>query len=306
MTKTEIDIETLLHWAYRDELSKRQTSAAEGIWDRIEENQHHGGVDKGQGGAAQRYSHFGLPDPDAERIEAAVGRLGDMVIDWPTRFDDIAGDIAGLITVNDMPARTAAHRRAPRAGWGPAGDKALQAWWGGKGARPIRDRPREVLMVGGLRTSALVTMHAIRGTRPDWREDPPRPIPTPARKGPNAMVLGECKGRNLYSLGAQCPLIWEPSPMTIVSSRAEYVAWHHGISELAAGLELAKFMTLPPKAPPAPWNDPPAPVPGDPIEIRPEVKLSTLPLAPARGRKAAQLHHPKAGPVRYPLEGEVA
>ena len=304
MGKTEIDIETLLHWAYRDELSKRHTSAAEGIWDRIREDGQRGGVDKGDGGA-QRYSHFGLPDPDAERIEVAVGRLGDMVIDWQARFDDIAGDIAGLITVNDMPGRVQ-HRRAPRTGWGPAGDKALQAWWGPKGARPLNDRPRDVLMVGSLRTAALVTMHAIRGTRPDWREDPPRPIPTPARKGPNAMVMGECKGRNLYSLGAQCPLIWEPSPMTIVSSRAEYVAWHQGLVDLAAALELAKFAPLPPKAPPTPWNDPPAPVPGEPIEIRPEVKLSTLPLAPHRGRKAGQPHHAKAGPVRYPLEGEVA
>jgi hypothetical protein len=36
IVKTKIDIETLLHWAYRDELSKRQTSSAEGIWNRIQ------------------------------------------------------------------------------------------------------------------------------------------------------------------------------------------------------------------------------------------------------------------------------
>lgn len=305
MAKTEIDIETLLHWAYRDELSKRQTSAAEGIWDRIQEDGQRGGVDKGDGGA-QRYSHFGLPDPDAERIERAVGGLGDMVIDWASRFDAIAGDMAGLITVNDMPARASHLRRAPRTGWGAAGDRALKGWWGPKGNIPIRDRPRDVLLVGSLRTAALVTMHAIRGSRPDWREDPPVPIPTPARKGPNAMILGECRGRNLYSLGAHCPLIWEPSPLSIVSSRAEYVAWHHGITELAGMLDLAKFTALTPKAPPTPWNDPPVLRPGEPIEIRPEVKLSTLPLAPARGRKTGAPHHAKAGPVRYPLEGEVA
>lgn len=303
--KTEIDIETLLHWAYRDELSKRQTSAAEGIWDRIHEDGQRGGIDTGHG-SAQRYSHFGLPDPDAERIERAVGSLEDMVIDWPASFDAIAGDMAGLITVNDMGGRAESRSRAPRAGWGPAGDKALKAWWGPKGAKPTRDRPRDVLMLGGLHTAALVTMHAIRGTRPDWREDPPRPIPTPAKRGPNAMILGECKGRNLYSLGAHCPLIWEPSPLSIVSSRAEYVAWYHGISQLAATLELVKFSALAPRAAPTPWNDPPAQPHGEPIEIRPEIELFTLPLAPNRGRKGPPLRVAKAGAVRYPLEGEVA
>lgn len=305
MTKTEIDIETLLHWAYRDELSKRQTSAAEGIWDKIEDYGNHGGIDRGHG-AAQRYAHHGLPDPDAERIERAVSALQDIIIDWSASFDAIASDMAGLITVNDVGGQPQQRRRQPRADWGAAGDKALQAWWGPKGNIPPRNRPRDVIMVGGLRTAALVTMHAIRGTRPDWWDEPIKPMPTPAKKGPNAMILGECRGRNLYSLGAHCPLIWEPSPLSIVSSRAEYVAWHRGISQLATTLELAKFTALPPKAPAMPWNDPPQSARGEPVTIRPDVKLQHLPLAPDRGRKVAAPRHPKAGPVRYPLEGEVA
>jgi len=303
--KTEIDIETLLHWAYRDELSKRQTSSAEGIWDRIMEDGQRGGIDPGHG-AAQRYSHFGLPDPDAELIEKAVGALEDTVIDWPKSFNAIAGELSGLIAVNEMVrSESQQQQRNTKVSWGAAGTKAMKAWWGPEGAKPLRNRPRDVLMVGGLRTAALVTMHAIKGSQPDWNEEPPTPRPTPAVRGPNAMVFGECKGRNLYSLGAHCPLQWSPSPLTIVSSRAEYVAWHIGLTKLAETLILAKFISLPPKASMTPWNDPVV-IRGEPIQIRPEIKLSVLPLGPDRGRKVPPVRARRASEVRYPLEGEVA
>src|ERR1700720_1738855 len=96
--KIAIDTEFLIRWAYQDELSKRQTSSAEGIWDRILEDGQRGGIDPGHG-AAQRYSHFGLPDPDAELIERAVGALEDAVIDWERSFETIAAELAGLISV---------------------------------------------------------------------------------------------------------------------------------------------------------------------------------------------------------------
>jgi hypothetical protein len=71
-------------------------------------------------------------------------------------------------------------------------------------------------MVGALRTAALVTMHAARGGRPDWFEDPPRPEMVQAPNGPNAMVVGEYRGRNLYTAGSYCPLKWSPSPLSSV------------------------------------------------------------------------------------------
>jgi hypothetical protein len=305
VNRTDIDIETLLLWAFRDELSKRQTSAAEGLWDHIGELGQRGGMEVDRGhGSAQRYAYIGLPDPDALLIEKAVAGLEDLVIDWPKSFDAIAGDLSGLISVNDMSKRESPVRM-PKSGWGAAGTKALNAWWGAEGTRPIRDRPRDVLMVGGLRTAALVTMHAVKGTRPDWVEESPQPIPTPAKKGTNAAILGECRGRNLYSLGACCPLIWEPSPLSIISSRAEYVAWHHGLTTLARTLQTEKFNPLPPKVSRTPWLDSAEPE-NTVMSVMPTPSnrvagWGTLPLTPSRGRKGPPLRTAKFGPVSYPL-----
>lgn len=304
-----MDVEGLLTWAYRDELSKRQTSAAEGIWDRIMQDGQRGGVDPGHG-SAQRYAHFGLPDPDAELIEKAVAQLEDTVIDWKQSFDAIAAELSALISVNDM-AKRDLPARTPKASWGNSGKKAVEGWFGKGAGEPIRSKPRDVLMLGGLRTSALVTMHAIKGTQPDWIEDSPRPSMVQALKGPNAMIVGDCRGRNLYSLGAYCPLKYEPSPMSIVSSRAEYIAWHNGLTKLAETIQLAKFIALPPKASQTPWLDidemeAPSIKPVMPTTVNQVSKWGTLPLAPSRGRMGPALRTARAGAVRYPLEGEVA
>jgi hypothetical protein len=250
--KTGVDIERLLQWAYIDELSKRQSSAAEGIWDHIQDYANHGGIDKGQG-AAQRYAHFGLPDPDAERIESAVSALGETLIDWDQHFETIAGELTGLIAINDLSPRAIEQRRPPKADWGGAGDRALQAFFGKGGNIPSHDRPRDVIMVGGIKTAVLVTMHAIKGTRPDCHVEDSRPEMVPAARGTGAAIVGECRGKNLYTTGAHCPLTWSPSPLSVVTSRADYFAWHQGLVQLSETLSLEKFVALPPKASPAPW-----------------------------------------------------
>lgn len=308
--KTEIDIETLLLWAFRDELSKRQTSAAEGLWDNIQDSGQRGGIeiDSG-GGGAQRYAYIGLPDPDALLIEKAVAGLEDLVIDWPKSFDTIAADLSGLISVNSMTGSCWQEQPRPTKGrWGPAGDKALKAWFGPAGAKPMRyrDRPRDVLLVGGLRTAVLVTTHAVKGTRPDWFAESPTPSPTPALKGTNPMIVGECRARNLYTAGSYCPLQWSPSPLSILDSRGDYVAWHHGLTTLARTVQLEKFTLLPPKAPQTPWLV-------DSFEAARAVRSvvptpsnrasdwGTLPLKPHRDRKGPALRAARAGPVSYPL-----
>lgn len=302
--KTEIEIEKLLRWAYQDELSKRQLSAAEGIWDRIAENQHHGGVDRGHG-AAQRYAHFGLPDPDAELIERAVSALDDVVIDWQQSFDAIAGDLSGLVSVNDL-TRWPDEPKAPKVGWGEAGTKALKAMFGKGAERPMHDRPRDVLLVSSIKTSALVTMHAIKGTRPDWWEEEPHPNKVIQERGTNAAIVGECRGKNLYSVGSYCPLSWEPSPLSVITSRADYAAWHQGLVCLSQTLNLTKFEVLPPTAPATPWIGQAAETEARVVPVVPNGRNAvtdwgTLPLAPSRGRAGSPLRSAKAGEVRYPL-----
>lgn len=305
IAKIEIDCELLVRWAYQDELSKRVTSSAEGIWDRIQEEGQRGGVDVGHS-AAQRYPHFGLPDPDAELIEKAVSSLEDLVIDWDQSFDAIAAELAGLISINQI-TRRGEKQRATKAGWGKAGAKAVKVFFGEE-PRPVHDRPRDVMMVGGLRTGALVTMHAIKGTRPDWIEESPKPERVPAASGPNAMIVGDCRGRNLYSIGSYCPLKWEPSPLSIVSSRAEYVAWHDGLTKLAETIQLAKFNPLPPKASRTPWLDEPSAEtcqsvwPVVPTAANTVSAWGTLPLHPARGRMGPPLRPARAGQVRFIME----
>lgn len=298
LPKTEVEIEKLLTWAYRDELSKRQTSAAEGIWDRIEDNGQRGGIDPGHG-AAQRYAHFGLPDPDAEAIERAVGQLEDVVIDWEQSLETIAGELSGLVSINDFSRRPAADPgKATTAGW----TDARTGQW-----RQAENRPRDMLMLGTMRPKALVTMHAIQGTRPDWRDDPPLPYAIQADKGPNAKIIGECKGKNLYTAGSYCPLQWDPSPVSIIMARAEYAVWWEALQTLSETLVLANHIALPPRAAPRPWAEQNE---RDDVRIVPVVPTSTnraslwgtLPLKPARGKMLGPLRHPLAGPVRYPLE----
>lgn len=280
MPKVEVEIERLLTWAYRDELSKRQTSAAEGIWDRIEDNGQRGGIDPGHG-AAQRYAHFGLPDPDAEAIEKAVGKLVDVTVDWSESLETIACELAGLVSVNDFSRRPAGDQgKITTAGWT---DAKTGKW------RQAENRPRDVLMLGTLRPKALVTMHAIQGTRPDWRDEPPRPYAIQADRGPNAKIIGECKGKNLYSSGSYCPLQWDPSPTSIITARAEYAVWWEALQTLSETLELANHVALPPRASPVPWSDPIEEGEGRVIPVMPTATnraslWGTLPLQPLRGR----------------------
>lgn len=210
--KQSIEIEKLLQWAYCDELIKRTTSSAEGIWDRIEEYGQRGGIDPGHG-AAQRYPHFGLPHPDAEAIERAVGALPNFVLDWTASSQAIMGYLQALLAARDM------------------------------------------LMVRTLHTAASVTRHAIMRSRPDWRQEAPLPHFIAAERGRNRpKIVGECKGKDRYSIGSYCPLQWEPSPISIAEARADYACWYRGLTTLAETLDLEIYTVLPPIAPALPWS----------------------------------------------------
>jgi hypothetical protein len=246
MPKTQIEIERLLLWAFRDELSKRHVSAAEGVWEKIRDYGQRGGVDADPGhGAAQRYAHFGLPHPDAERIERTIGQIQDVVVDWAASLDVLAGPMAGLVSINDF-------SRRPH---GEPAKRTVAGWTDpktGKWQKKV-NQPRDVLLLGTFRAKALVTMHASGGTRPDWSDREPMPHRVQAAKGKNAKIVGECEGRNRYSLGAYCPIEWLPSPVSIIMGRAEYAVWWDAMNWLVANLDLADYVALPPRAPPTPW-----------------------------------------------------
>lgn len=273
--KRQVEIEVLIRWAYQDELPKRATSSAEGIWDRLAQNGSLGGIDPDPGhGAAQRYAHFGLPHPDAEAIERAVSALEDATIDWAAEGETIMGPAIGLVDPRPKTARdtTIGYRDRHR-------DKI---GWRTETVAPARD----VIMVRSLRTANLVIMHAAKGTRPEWGEERPRPYPVKARGRPK--MIGECRGKGLYTEGSHCPISWEPSPIAMAQERADYLAWWRGLAQLASTLELAAHTVLPPAAPEFPWNEPAAGRAQPPriFKVGTETRVP-LPLKPDRSRHSS-------------------
>lgn len=248
-TKTRVDIEKLVQWAYIDELSKRQTSAAEGIWDRLAQWGSIGGVDPDPGGRgnAQRYAQFGLPHPDAEEIERAVAALP--VANWRNDFRTIAGEFAALVSINEIFPRIVAgrHASAGKVAYGRAPD--------GRGVRvKVQERARDVLLLRTISPAVLVTTHAIKRSRPDWSAGGhPQPAQIPAARGSGAMMIGTCVAKNRYSEGSYCPLQWIPSPMEIVLGRADYHVWHQALVRLSGSLELTEYEASPPSASATPW-----------------------------------------------------
>jgi hypothetical protein len=241
-----IDIEQLCRWAYREELSKRQTSSAEAVWQHIREFSVMGtAIDYGSGAGPQRYD-LGEPDPDALLVEGFVARLPDVVLDWQGEAYAVLGDLLAL--VEPRPAKTA-----------PAPIRSSMAGWTNTHGEQVRVRmppPRQAILVRTLRPSALVTAHAAMGTRPEWHVEPPKPQGVPSTRGHGPKIIGECRGRNYYSTGSHCPLLWEPSPIVIAEARADYLAWWRALALLARGLhgKLRRYKPLPPRAPEMPWR----------------------------------------------------
>ena len=233
----------MLQWAYLHELPKRRISSAEGNWDRLAQYGSLGGINPDPSpGGAQRYAQFGLPHPDAERIERAVEALQPVVTDWSTNFELLAYELAPLVTINDLPA--------PR-----LGRQSKASVFAAQDGRGVSARaPRDVLLVQTIPVSVLVHSHAIKGTRPNgWRTSEMRPIKTRAERGPLAKIIGVCKGKNSYSSGSYCPLQWQPSPIGLVLARANYFAWWQALAQLAKEVQLAEHIALSPSVSPAPW-----------------------------------------------------
>lgn len=279
--RRQIDVELLLRWAYRDEIPKKYTSSAEDIWRLIAEFGLHGGQDPGHG-AAQRYPHFGLPHPDAIEIEKAVSKLQDSTLDWQDEAADILGDLVALAKPRNRPEKPA--RRFSNIGWGSGLFRVYATV----------EPPRHVYEAT-LRPSALIAMHAKMGTRPDWFDGWPEPLPVPAERGPNAKIVGECWAKNAYSTGSYCPIEYSPSVTSIAEDRADYLAWWRGLRDLAQTLKLSGHVVLPPAAPEMPWRDREQP---PNVLAAPRPQMRRLPLNPQRETMGPPLRMPRAGKVR--------
>jgi hypothetical protein len=101
---------------------------------------------------------------------------------------------------------------------------------------------------------ALILKHATLQTQPDWLPGPIRI--TPVHVGTRPHVVGECRGKNKYTLGSYCPLRWVPSPQQIAMGHAEYTAWWAALMVLSASLRLSEHAATGPAAPREPWIDP--------------------------------------------------
>jgi hypothetical protein len=180
-----------------------------------------GPIQTGRGGGGQRYD-FGIPHKDAETIEAAVDALDDCQIDWETHHTAIMGPFDALFMAHD------------------------------------------VLLTETIKPSALIRYHGIMKTRPAWGRDyEPFPSRVQPARGPSgaAAIVGECRGRDLYSTGAYCPIKWCPSVIELARQRANYVGWHDGLGRLCMALRgsLEAFDATAPEVAPEPWNRTDAP-----------------------------------------------
>lgn len=311
----KVDIEQLLSWAFLDELPKRQISSADGIWERMAAYGSLGGINpdtsRFAGGGAQRYAQFGLPHPDAEEIERAVTALGSAAVDWTAHYETIAAELAALIDINGAHGR----RSRYRAGAADSGfvfsqlhehthfgeftyvSRADSGFKRGLRVKNVAGGPRDVIAVNSVNVAALVHAHALKRTRPFWQHDAPMPLPA-EHKGRGVALIGECRGKNLYTDGSYCPLRWSPSPLQIVLDRADYLLWHQALTTLSETLALSAHQATKPAAPAAPW-------------IGGEIAHRTYKQAPdpknfsvrdvARPRAGAPLKNSKHSKVRFPL-----
>lgn len=216
-----VDVEKLLHWAYREELPKDGGTttwlsemspmfrlAELGTY--IDSWSEDPGFPKALGG----------PHPDALLINTEVMALTDVRIDWPATRPGLMGNLAALVGDDDSTLR---HLVVARVG--------------------------------------LVALHARMGTRPALTGEPkPEPIvgangkPIVQYIDDNGKLVEGRKNRH-YGFLARCPLMWFPQPREVAFDRIEYVIWHDALLELASRLSrLDAHWALPPAAPARPWD----------------------------------------------------
>lgn len=229
VTRSDIDVEDLLRWAYRDELPKgyRGDSLASPGWASISPMFRSAAL----GTSVDWSREPGLPmamgdepHPDAILAESAVGRLEDVGLDWAASREPLMGHLAPYVDLND-----------------PA------------------------LTYLSFQAGALVAMHARMGTRPQWDLGEPKLLRINSKNNKArvqfldddgvTLIDGLTAGRR-YGPGARCPLRLEPLGAEIAFARAEYAAWRAGLCRVTMILEnwdLRDHRARPPRAAAEPW-----------------------------------------------------
>jgi hypothetical protein len=243
--KKTIDIEKLLQWAVREELPKGQAIGASS-WDIVSQYAALGvRVDVSRGGGDGLGFLAGDPHPDAILVADAVREITERA-----KFDHVV-EVLPLF-----------------------GDLA-----------PIAGAAVDAIMCATFNSQAIVISKATLGTRPRWQFD----MPTPAQMffearnsrdelrtypivhgiddAGDVVMMKKNRGRALKrdgeynpAMAPRSPIEWcDPSPLAIGDARAEYVAWHMALSQLALDLngKLCDFAVTPPAVSLMPWLDTP-------------------------------------------------
>ena len=234
-------IETLLSWAYLEEIPKLFKD--DGDWERLRQYGYLGGV--GIDASNTYRAPDGDPHPDAKRIGQAVAAFGKVHIE--DCIDVISGELLPLVknlyTINDF---------RPHSNIQVRGSATIAGYYDEGGAPPVVRMRSEARRISTIDVTTLVIRHAKMGTRPEWIAGTPRPRPDIGARGAPRFV-GACKAKNYYSQGSYCPLDWSPSPLHVILGRADYHLWHQALTKLSDTLELEHFEILPLDVSAAPW-----------------------------------------------------
>jgi hypothetical protein len=232
--RKSVDIERLLHWAYRDELPK---TAIEGVW---------------SSGGSPMFRFIG----EGTRVDESMRDPGYPVIAGPPHPDAFV--IEDAVNALDDERRPANSRHGYRVDW-----QRARKYLMGDLARLVskRDKTLQDVRIG---RAGLVATHASMGTRPDWGSVHPAPKPVLNANGRPLVVFQTESGvwverrRKARSTGSRdhCKLVWDPEPRTIAFARIEYAVWIRALAELTIGLreKLEGHIALLPRAPIEPWK----------------------------------------------------
>lgn len=220
-------IETLLQWAYRDELPKSQTDPTWATMFASSTWQLGARIDRSSTGDSYP-AIMGAPHPDALLIDHAVGMLSDVTMPWEDYREIIVPDLLAYCRADD-PALA-------RMQFQPKGLIMMHAKMG--------TRPR--WQHGELRVECVLSGN---------------------RRDPKVMFLDEegnetagSRRGNYYSSGACCPIRITPPPREIACARGEYFVWYSALLRLTEMLNstcrLSEHSAVTAGFSPAPWGLP--------------------------------------------------